>query len=160
MWHFHIWCQAMEKSNQFLAQTFGKYTFFIGPMCTRWHWRWRWHLWPRMQSWVPAVPSWHHHPHYSLPPFQLLEYQMWWAGGCIWYSRKIWDWPPYQLNGRPVECGNQLNGGCPWDACFKNIARIANAVQCHSQMSEHNDCHELQFPIVRIVISVSNVTNL
>ena len=48
--------------------------------------------------------------------------------------------------------------------CFrkedKNIARIANAVHCHNLLSDNNDCHEFRFSIVRIVISVSNVTSL
>ena len=43
---------------------------------------------------------------------------------------------------------------------IKNIARIANAVQCHNQLSGNKDCHEFRFSIVRIVISVSNVTSL
>ena len=42
----------------------------------------------------------------------------------------------------------------------QNIARIANAVQCHSLLSGNKDCHEFRFSIVRIVISVSNVTSL
>ena len=41
-----------------------------------------------------------------------------------------------------------------------NIARIANAVQCHNQLSGHKDCHEFRFSIVRILVSVSNVTSL
>ena len=41
-----------------------------------------------------------------------------------------------------------------------NIARIANAVQCHNQLSDNKDCHDFRFSIVRIVISVSNVTSL
>ena len=41
----------------------------------------------------------------------------------------------------------------------ENIARIANAVQCHSELSGHTDCHELRFSIFRIVICVSNVTS-
>ena len=41
-----------------------------------------------------------------------------------------------------------------------NIARIANAAQCHSLLSGNKDCHEFRFLIVRIVISVSNVTSL
>merc|ERR1711989_268880 len=41
-----------------------------------------------------------------------------------------------------------------------NIARIANAVQCHSLLSGSKDCHEFRFSIVRIVIIVSNVTSL
>ena len=44
-------------------------------------------------------------------------------------------------------------------ASFLNIARIANAVQCHS-LSGSKDCPEFRFSIVRIVISVSNVTSL
>ena len=40
-----------------------------------------------------------------------------------------------------------------------NIARIANAVQCHNKLSGNNDCHEFRFSIVRLVISVSNVTS-
>ena len=39
----------------------------------------------------------------------------------------------------------------------KNIARIANAVQCHSKLSGNKYCHEFNFSIVRNVISVSNV---
>merc|ERR1711989_71199 len=42
----------------------------------------------------------------------------------------------------------------------QNIARIANAVQCHSKLSGNKDCHELRFSIVRIVISVTNATSL
>ena len=42
----------------------------------------------------------------------------------------------------------------------RNIARIANAVQCHSWLSGNKDCHEFRFSIVRIVISVSNVKSL
>ena len=42
----------------------------------------------------------------------------------------------------------------------KNIARIANAVHCHSWWSGNKDCHEFRFSIVRIVISVSIVTSL
>ena len=41
-----------------------------------------------------------------------------------------------------------------------NIARIANAVQCHSWLSGNKDCHEFRFSILRIVISVSIVTSL
>ena len=36
----------------------------------------------------------------------------------------------------------------------------ANAVQCHSLLSGNKDCYEFRFSIVRIVISVSNVTSL
>ena len=43
---------------------------------------------------------------------------------------------------------------------LKNIARIANAVQCHSCLSGNKDCHEIRFSIVRIVISISIVTSL
>ena len=39
----------------------------------------------------------------------------------------------------------------------ENIARIANAVQCHNLLSNNKDCHEFRFSIVRIVNSVSNV---
>ena len=35
-----------------------------------------------------------------------------------------------------------------------NIARIANAVQCHNWLSDNKDCYEFRFSIVRIVISV------
>ena len=38
----------------------------------------------------------------------------------------------------------------------QNIARIANAVQCHNLLSDYKDCHEFRFSIVRIVISVTN----
>ena len=38
----------------------------------------------------------------------------------------------------------------------ENIARIANAVQCHNLLSDYKDCHEFRFSIVRIVISVTN----
>ena len=41
-----------------------------------------------------------------------------------------------------------------------NIARIANAVQCHSWLSGNKDCNEFRFSIVRILISVSVVTSL
>ena len=41
-----------------------------------------------------------------------------------------------------------------------NIARIANAVQCHNQLSVTKDCHEFRFSNVRTVISVSSVTSL
>ena len=41
-----------------------------------------------------------------------------------------------------------------------NIARIANAVHCHSLLSGNKNCHEFRVSIVRIVISVSNVTSL
>ena len=41
-----------------------------------------------------------------------------------------------------------------------NIARIANAVQCHSSLSGNKDCHEFRFSIVKIVISVSNVSSV
>ena len=40
-----------------------------------------------------------------------------------------------------------------------NIARIANAVQCHNLLSGNKDCHETRFPIVSIVISVSKITS-
>ena len=40
----------------------------------------------------------------------------------------------------------------------ENIARIANAVQCHNKLSGNKDCHEYSFSIVRIVIRVSSVT--
>ena len=33
----------------------------------------------------------------------------------------------------------------------KDIDRIANAVQCHSLLSGHYDCHALRFSIVRNV---------
>ena len=39
---------------------------------------------------------------------------------------------------------------------YENIARIANAVQCHNLLSDYKDCHEFRFSIVRIVISVTN----
>ena len=32
----------------------------------------------------------------------------------------------------------------------KNIARIANAVQCHNRLSGNKDCHEFRFSIVCI----------
>merc|ERR1711894_495239 len=41
----------------------------------------------------------------------------------------------------------------------KNIARIANTVQCHNYLSGNIDCHETRFSIVSIVISVSNITS-
>ena len=45
---------------------------------------------------------------------------------------------------------------CP---AVENIARIANAVQCHNLLSDNKDGHGFRFSIVRIVISVSNVTS-
>ena len=39
--------------------------------------------------------------------------------------------------------------------CWPNIARIANAVQCHSKLSGHNDCHEFWFSAVW---NVNNIT--
>ena len=42
----------------------------------------------------------------------------------------------------------------------RNIARIANAVQCQSLLSGNKDCHEFRFSIVGILISGSNVTSL
>ena len=42
----------------------------------------------------------------------------------------------------------------------KNITRIVNAVQCHSWLSDNKDCHDFRFSIVRILIRVSNVTNV
>ena len=41
-----------------------------------------------------------------------------------------------------------------------NIARIANAVQCHSLFSDNKDFHKFRFSIVSIVISVSNVVKV
>ena len=38
----------------------------------------------------------------------------------------------------------------------KNIARIAYAVQCHSLLSGHYDCHALRFSIIRIVNNISH----
>ena len=43
---------------------------------------------------------------------------------------------------------------------YGNIARIANAVQCHNWLSDNKDCHGFRFSIIRIVISVSKVTSL
>ena len=43
---------------------------------------------------------------------------------------------------------------------MKNIAGIANAVQCHSWLSGNKDCHKFRLSIVRIVISVPKVTSL
>ena len=37
----------------------------------------------------------------------------------------------------------------------KNIARIANAVHCHSELSGIKDCHEFRFSIVRIVAKIN-----
>ena len=45
-------------------------------------------------------------------------------------------------------------------ASFQNIARIANAVHCHSLLSGNKNCHEFKFSTDRIVMSVSNVTSL
>ena len=39
---------------------------------------------------------------------------------------------------------------------IENIAKIAKAVQCHSLLSGHYDCHALRFSIVR---NVKNFTN-
>ena len=39
----------------------------------------------------------------------------------------------------------------------KDIARIVNAVQCYSLLSDNKVCHEFRFSIVRIVFSVSDV---
>ena len=43
---------------------------------------------------------------------------------------------------------------------YINIARIANAVHCHFLLKGNKNCHEFKVSIVRIVISVSNVTSL
>ena len=43
---------------------------------------------------------------------------------------------------------------------YKNITRIANTVQYHSQLSGHKDFHTFRFSIVRIVTSASNVASL
>ena len=43
------------------------------------------------------------HRRTCLGPFQLLEYHMWWKGGCIWYSREIGLCPP-RTRAHPV-CG-------------------------------------------------------
>ena len=51
---------------------------------------------------------------------------------------------------------------CPFNLSalsYWNIARIANAVQCHSILSVNTDCHESRFSMVIIVISVLNVTS-
>ena len=62
----------------------------------------------------------------------------WWEEAFIIYQRNIWatNWSPDQ----------------------ENIARIVNAVHCHSKLSGYRDCHEFRFSIVSIVINVSNVT--
>ena len=68
--------------------------------------------------------------------------------------------------GQKVERATPLlpEGGCDHQGkiiSFNlwNIARIANAVQCHSQLSGNKDCHEFRFSIVRILMSVLNVTS-
>ena len=60
-----------------------------------------------------------------------------------------------------------LNGSFRWRGQLisaadipKSIARIANALQLHNCLSKNKDCHEFRFSIVRIAISVSNVTSL
>ena len=40
-----------------------------------------------------------------------------------------------------------------WYYVIRNIARIANAVQCHSWLSGNKGCHEFRFSIVRIVVT-------
>ena len=40
----------------------------------------------------------------------------------------------------------------PGPLCRVKIARIVNAVHCHSWLSDNNHCHEFKFSIVRIVI--------
>ena len=57
-----------------------------------------------------------------------------------------------------VSCQNSQSHHWPLSHCDINIARIANAVHCHSSLSGHKDCHEFRFPIVRIVINVSKAT--
>ena len=69
-----------------------------------------------------------------------------------------------------VECSVVYNSNspCNWEILISpgnksvvlNIARIANAVHCHSLLSGNKNCHEFRVSIVRIVISVSNVTSL
>ena len=51
--------------------------------------------------------------------------------------------------------------GLPGSNFVKNIARIANDVQCHSKLfgDRDKDYNEFSFSIVRIVISVSNVSS-
>jgi hypothetical protein len=50
--------------------------------------------------------------------------------------------------------------GGPLSIHYQNIARIANAVHCHSLLLSNKNFHEFSFSIVRIVISVSNVKSL
>ena len=76
----------------------------------------------------------------------------------LWLSSKGQTMSPIELfctaKKTKTKKGKQLKR---WKA---NIARIANAVQCHNWLSGNNDCHEFWFSIVRIVIGVSNVTSL
>ena len=41
-----------------------------------------------------------------------------------------------------------------------NIAKIANALHCHSLLPGNKDCREFEFSIVRIVKSVSNINSV
>ena len=75
--------------------------------------------------------------------------------------QKNWCWPnsfnisKFESNLFDLAFWTNIRG-----AIKKNIARIANAVQCHSWLSGDKDCHEFRFSIVRIVISVSIVISL
>ena len=62
---------------------------------------------------------------------------------------------PHPSQGPPAHFGDPAS-----QMCSPNIARIANAVQCHSYLSGTKDCHEFRFSIVRIVISASTVKSL
>ena len=62
----------------------------------------------------------------------------------------------YFLHGAHIFFNNDQD----WNSCGtleKNIARIANAVQCHSWLSRNKKCHEFTFSIVRIVISAETI---
>ena len=68
-------------------------------------------------------------------------------------------WPEVQYNSLYNRLSG-VRGSKAVDKLYKNIARIANAVHCHSQLSGNKGCQEFGFSIVGIANSVSNVTSL
>ncbi len=73
-----------------------------------------------------------------------------------WLSDSVSQWHGHLLSCQVTAKNGSQPHNSPRLRCYnKNIARIANAVQCHNWLSGNNDCHEFRFSIVRIVISVA-----
>ena len=75
----------------------------------------------------------------------------------VWNARTLWNnWKTLEVQIMTAEVA--LNSRQPRNL-YQKIGSLNRVAKCHIFYTGNKDCHEFRFSIVRIVISVSNITS-